>query len=238
MITSLFSPFDPTTIKLQLNWLSIFSVLIIIPINFWILNSRWSIIKLNVETKIKEEFKNITHHKEIILFSISIFLIIAINNIMGLFPYIFTSTRHLSISISMALPIWIILIIYGWINHTNSIFIHLLPTGTPYLIIPIIIIIETTGNIIRPVSLSVRLTANIIAGHLLITLLGNLRDINSLILTFPVKIILTIFESAISIIQAYVFSTLITLYSREIPYETKSPLPPSYKKTMTDFNIN
>lgn len=237
MITRLFSPFDPTTLKFQLNWISIFSVLIILPINFWISKSRVNKIKTNIENKIKEEFINITHHKEIILLSISTFIIIAINNLIGLFPYVFTSTRHLSISISIAIPIWIILIIYGWINHTNSIFIHLLPTGTPYMIIPIIIIIETTGNLIRPISLSVRLTANIIAGHLLMTLIGNLSDTRTLILTFPAKIILTIFESAISIIQAYVFSTLITLYSREIPYEKKSSIPLSNKKTLTNFNI-
>ena len=227
MINSLFSSFDPTTNKLQLNWLSIFLVRIIIPINFWISKSRWNFIKRKIEKNISKEFSRITHHKEILLLTKSIFIIIIIINIIGLTPYVFTSTSHLSISSSIALPIWLILIIYGWTKYFNSIISHLLPTGTPTAIIPIIILIEITGNIIRPISLSVRLTANIIAGHLLITLLGNINNIRILILILPLQLILISFESAISIIQAYVFATLSTLYSREIPYETKSSIPSS-----------
>lgn len=228
MITRLFSTFDPSSFKIQLNWKIILIRIIIIPINFWISESRWTKIKNLIEQKLIEEFKNITHHKEILIFSKSIFLFILISNIIRLFPYTFTPTAQISLSLSLALPIWLILIIYGWSNHTNSILSHLLPRGTPRLIIPIIIMIEITGNLIRPISLSVRLTANIIAGHILITLLGNLNETNIIILTLPIKIFIILFESAVSIIQAYVFSTLITLYSREIPYETKSPIPFSY----------
>nr|AZZ89118.1 ATP synthase F0 subunit 6 [Magadhaideus sp. n. SX-2018] len=217
MMTSLFSPFDPTSMKFQMNWMSMLIVMIIMPKNFWLKESRITMIEKNIIEKIYKEFFNITHHKEIILISMSLFLMIALNNLMGLFPYIFTATSHISTSMAMALPLWTMLMIYGWINHTNSMFMHLLPTGTPYLIMPMMILIETTGNIIRPISLSVRLTANMIAGHLLMTLLGNLSDTNSVILTFPLKMILMTFESAISMIQAYVFSTLITLYSSEIP---------------------
>lgn len=238
MITSLFSSFDPSTSIYQINWIIILSTIIIIPINFWLKKSRVNIIKKKLENKMNEEFYNATHHKEIILISTRLFFVISINNIIGIFPYNFTGTRHIAVSISIALPIWLIFIIYGWTKFTNELFKHLLPTGTPSPIIPIIIIIETTGNIIRPISLSVRLTANIIAGHLLITLLGNINEIKILTLILPIQIGLTIFESAIAFIQAYVFSTLITLYSREIPYETKSPIPLSYKKTMTNSNFD
>nr|AZZ89066.1 ATP synthase F0 subunit 6 [Plectoderini sp. SX-2018] len=217
MMTSLFSPFDPMALKFQTNWISMIMLSIILPKKYWMNSSSWMKMEKMTENKVSKELLNITHHKEMIMLSMTTFIIISTNNMMGLFPYIFTTTSHLVTSMSMALPMWMMLMMYGWLNHTNSMFMHLLPTGTPYPIMPMMIMIETTGNIIRPISLSVRLTANMIAGHLLMTLLGNMNDLNSTFLTFPIKMILISFESAISIIQAYVFSTLITLYSSEIP---------------------
>ncbi|VEN43254.1 unnamed protein product, partial [Callosobruchus maculatus] len=96
---------------------------------------------------------------------------------------------------------------------------HLVPQGTPNLLIPFIVIIESISNIIRSGTLSIRLSANIIAGHLLITLLGrtgpflSLFIINILIIT---QILLLVLETAVSIIQSYVFVVLGTLYSREV----------------------
>jgi F-type H+-transporting ATPase subunit a len=98
-------------------------------------------------------------------------------------------------------------------------FAHLVPQSTPAALIPFIVVIETIRNIIRPGTLAVRLAANIIAGHLLITLLGNqTASVSSYlvgILLF-VQILLLILESAVATIQAYVFAVLSTLYSREI----------------------
>nr|YP_010274435.1 ATP synthase F0 subunit 6 [Ricania simulans]UJT96879.1 ATP synthase F0 subunit 6 [Ricania simulans] len=216
-MTSLFSSFDPSTSSLQLNWIMMFSTLIIMPMNFWLKKSRISMMKKKIETKLNEEFNNATNHKEMILMSTSLFFLISINNVTGIFPYNFTSTSHMAMSMSLALPMWLIFMIYGWSKFTNSMFKHLLPSGTPSMIMPMMILIETTGNIIRPISLSVRLTANMIAGHLLMTLLGNMNENKTLLLILPMQIVLTMFESSIAFIQAYVFSTLITLYSSEIP---------------------
>nr|UAT98556.1 ATP synthase F0 subunit 6 [Penthicodes atomaria] len=217
MMTSLFSTFDPATKMSQMNWLIMMSPMMILPKWFWIKKSRWNLLMKMMEKKLMSEFKSMTHHKEILILSISIFMSILLMNIMGLFPYIFTSTSHLSVSISIALPTWMMITMNGWMNFTNEMFKHLLPKGTPTMISPMMILIETTGNLIRPISLSVRLTANMIAGHLLMTLLGNTCSTKSIIMILPIQIILTAFESAISIIQAYVFSTLMTLYSSEIP---------------------
>nr|AZZ89105.1 ATP synthase F0 subunit 6 [Paracatonidia sp. SX-2018] len=217
MMTSLFSTFDPSSFKMQMNWIMMTSTLMIMPLNFWMSKSRWIKTKKIIENKIISEFKSITTHKEILIMTKSMFVMILVINIMGLFPYTFTPTSHISLTLSMALPMWMMMMIYGWTKFTNNMFMHMLPMGTPYPIMPMMIIIETTGNIIRPISLSVRLMANMLAGHLLMTLLGNLNELNMMILTFPIKMMLMSFETAISIIQAYVFSTLITLYSSEIP---------------------
>jgi F-type H+-transporting ATPase subunit a len=96
---------------------------------------------------------------------------------------------------------------------------HLVPNGTPAALIPFIVLIETISNTIRPLTLSVRLIANMVAGHLLITLLGNQTAVASnfilagLILT---QILLLTLEAAVAVIQSYVFAVLSTLYSREV----------------------
>ena len=94
----------------------------------------------------------------------------------------------------------------------------MVPQRTPSALIPFIVIIETIRNVIRPLTLAVRLMANIVAGHLLITLLGNQTALASnfilLSLIFTQIILLTL-ESAVAVIQSYVFAVLSTLYSRE-----------------------
>jgi len=98
-------------------------------------------------------------------------------------------------------------------------FSHLVPLGTPFPLIPFIVCIETIRNVIRPGTLAVRLSANIIAGHLILTLLGNTGSSFSLYL-IPILVIIQIalltLETAVAFIQSYVISILLTLYSSEV----------------------
>lgn len=223
MITNLFSIFDPTTnYNLNLNWLSCLLVLLIIPLKFWLLPNNYSLIYKKIIILLYNEFKvivNIKNNNKFNIIFISLFSFIILNNFLGLFPYIFTATRHLTLNLTLALPLWFSLLLYGWIKKTNHIFTHLVPQGTPFVLIPFIVCIESIRNIIRPITLTVRLTANIIAGHLLLTLLReigpNLNPLLSPIIIISASILLTL-ESAVAIIQSYVFSVLITLYSSEI----------------------
>jgi len=217
MITNLFSVFDPTTGIISLNWLRIFCV-ILFPLNFWNCYRKISLLTNSLIRKLAEEIIIHTKKIESSIFFVSIFLFILINNVIGLIPYVFTATAHLTVSLTLALTIWIALILFGWINKTTRIFIHLVPVGTPSVLIPFIVIIETIRNFIRPGSLAVRLTANIIAGHLLITLLGNnlINNFTLIIIIIWLFIGLILFELAVAFIQSYVFITLSTLYSREI----------------------
>ncbi|PNF23726.1 ATP synthase subunit a, partial [Cryptotermes secundus] len=141
---------------------------------------------------------------------VSLFSLILFNNFLRLFPYVFTRTSYLTITLTLALPL---------INNTNHIFENLVPQGTPSPLMPFIVCIETIRNIIRPGTLAVRLTANIIAGHLLLTLLGNNgpRFAQSRLgIAIIAQILLLILESAVAVIQSYVFAVLRTLYSREV----------------------
>nr|QWX95175.1 ATP synthase subunit 6 [Homoeocerus angulatus] len=222
MMTNLFSTFDPSTSTfLAMNWVSTISCFLLIPLSYWTMPNRLQVLMETITMKLNEEFKMLMgpNSKGMTLIMISLFMFILVNNIMGLLPYIFTSTSHLVFTLTMALPLWLSLMIYGWINHTNSMFSHLIPVGTPAILMPFMVMIETISNLIRPGSLAVRLTANMIAGHLLMSLLGN-NATNSNTMIVPiimiVQIMLMMFESAVSLIQAYVFSVLSTLYSSEV----------------------
>lgn len=225
MITNLFSVFDPSTtiFNLSLNWLSTFLGLLIIPTSYWLIPNRFQIIWNNILITLHKEFKTLLgpngHNGRTLIF-ISLFSLIIFNNFLGLFPYIFTSTSHLTLTLTLAFPLWLSFILYGWICHTQHIFAHLVPQGTPPVLIPFIVCIETISNVIRPGTLAVRLTANIIAGHLLITLLGNTGPISTsyiiLSLILITQIALLVLESAVAIIQSYVFAVLRTLYSSEV----------------------
>lgn len=224
MITNLFSVFDPSTniFNISLNWLRAFIGLLLIPYSFWIIPTRINILWNNILFTLYKEFKTLLGPSGKIgrsFIFISLFTLIIFNNFLGLFPYIFTATSHLTITLTLALPLWLSFIIYGWLNHTQHIFAHLVPQGTPPILIPFIVCIETIRNIIRPGTLAVRLTANIIAGHLLLTLIGNTGNSLSIIIISLLligQIALLVLEAAVAIIQSYVFAILSTLYSSEV----------------------
>lgn len=218
---NIFSIFDPTTsINLSLNWLRIIIIFILMPYQFWLTPSRLILLSSKLLNYIFKEFKILINYSfsNLIIF-IRLMLIIFFNNFLGLFPYIFTASSHISFCFSISISLWLRIIIYRIINYFNDFLRHLTPQGTPFILIPFIVIIESIRLIIRPLTLAVRLTANIIAGHLLITLLGSsgtsIRKI-ILILLIISQILLLLLEISVAIIQAYVFSILSTLYRREI----------------------
>nr|YP_010282269.1 ATP synthase F0 subunit 6 [Layahima wuzhishana]UHM24919.1 ATP synthase F0 subunit 6 [Layahima wuzhishana] len=224
MMTNLFSMFDPSTniMTLPLNWLSTMLGLILVPSMFWLIPSRFNMLWFNILNSFHKEFKTLIgsskSYGSTFIF-VSLFSFIVFNNFMGLFPYIFTSTSHLTLTLTLALPLWLSFLLYGWINHTTHMFAHLVPQGTPAILMPFMVCIETISNLIRPGTLAVRLAANMIAGHLLLTLLGstgpsmNIIMINILLIT---QFALLTLEAAVAIIQSYVFAVLSTLYSSEV----------------------
>nr|UZZ44225.1 ATP synthase F0 subunit 6 [Orthotrichia sp. XG-2021] len=224
MMINLFSIFDPMNniMNFSLNWISSLLCLLFFPIMFWLIPNR-SLLMINLISKmLHQEFKILlgknSFNGTTFLF-LSIFFTILLNNLMGLFPYTFTSTSHMVQSISISLTLWMTLMLYGWINNTNHMFTHLIPMNTPMMLTSFMALIETISNFIRPGTLSIRLTANMIAGHLLLTLLSSMSNhlmwymILFLLLT---QILLLILEIAVAIIQSYVFATLSNLYSSEI----------------------
>nr|UFP90422.1 ATP synthase F0 subunit 6 [Eucryptorrhynchus scrobiculatus] len=220
---NLFSSFDPTTFSYwSLNWLSTILFMFFIPSMYWMIPSRMNMAWILMMSILHKEFKILINNQKFkgsTIFFTSLFTFIMINNFMGLFPYIFTSTSHLNLSLSLSLPLWLSFMMFGWLKNTTHMFAHLVPQSAPGTLLPFLVIIESISNMIRPGTLAIRLTANMIAGHLLITLMSNSGSIlptKFLGILVILQMMLLILESAVSIIQAYVFSILTTLYSSEV----------------------
>ena len=221
IINNLFIIFDPgTIISMSLNWLSILLFILFTPKLFfrkknrfaWIFTKLASIVSYRTKNNINIKlFPSLIHFKVL-------FFIIFLYNFLSLYPFNFTPRAHIAVSIFFSFPFWLRIILKGWFTSFNKIITHLLPSNTPILLCSFIVMIETIRNIIRPLTLSIRLTANIIAGHILINLLRNLLCSN-IFLFISLSSILTILltlELAVSIIQSYVYITLLSLYLNEI----------------------
>nr|WHL46543.1 ATP synthase F0 subunit 6 [Chionarctia nivea] len=224
MMSNLFSIFDPSTnlMNISLNWISTILGILFIPYSFWLMPNRhyffWNMILQKLHNEFKTLLKSNYFQGSTFIF-ISMFFFILFNNFLGLFPYIFTSTSHLTLSLSISLPLWMSFMIYGWINNSQHMFIHMIPQGTPPILMPFMVMIETISNIIRPGTLAVRLTANMIAGHLLMTLLSSTSSNMNyylIMILILIQILLLILESAVAVIQSYVIAILSTLYSSEV----------------------
>nr|YP_009700643.1 ATP synthase F0 subunit 6 [Xenopus fischbergi]QEQ13740.1 ATP synthase F0 subunit 6 [Xenopus fischbergi] len=163
---------------------------------------------------------NLPGHKWALLLA-SLMLLLMSLNLLGLLPYTFTPTTQLSLNMGLAVPLWLATVLIGLRNQPTIALGHLLPEGTPTLLIPVLIIIETISLFIRPLALGVRLTANLTAGHLLIQLIATAAFVllpmmpTVAILTSIVLFLLTLLEIAVAMIQAYVFVLLLSLYLQE-----------------------
>nr|YP_313686.1 ATP synthase F0 subunit 6 [Boa constrictor]BAE19993.1 ATPase subunit 6 [Boa constrictor] len=148
-------------------------------------------------------------------------MFIMLSNLLGLLPYTFTTTSQLSMNMAMAIPLWLATLITGMTLKPSSTLAHMLPEGSPTPLIPFMIMIETVSLLMRPIALGVRLTANITAGHLLMTMISSaalsfINTINTMsIMMTALLILLTLLEVAVACIQAYVFVLLVTLYLQE-----------------------
>lgn len=220
MITNLFRIFDPVSVCfLSLNWISLIIIFIFSPVFLWYVIGRLGKVRLVISHYVSREFLNLLNkNRFVILFFFSLFFFIIWNNIGGLLSYVFTASRHLVFRLRFGVRIWLSVIIYGWINNTRNLLIHLIPQGTPLFLICFMVLIEIIRNIIRPVTLSVRLAANIIAGHLLLVLLRSAISSSVFIrflLTCVGDLMLSLLELAVGLIQGYVFSVLTVLYLSE-----------------------
>lgn len=160
-------------------------------------------------------------------FIYSLFVFILFGNLISMIPYNYAINAQLIFTISLSISIWIGLTILGFAKHKLEYFSLFVPAGTSLPLVPFLVLIEAISNIARSISLGLRLGANILSGHLLLTILcGLIFDLmsSSIILFFigfiPLTIVLGIvgLEFAIAAIQAYVFCVLTCSYIKDAVY--------------------
>jgi F-type H+-transporting ATPase subunit a len=151
----------------------------------------------------------------------SLFLFILIANLFGMFPYFFTVTSHLIVTAAFAILVISIVIFYGFWKNGFGFFRLFVPHGVPKVILPFVVFIEVLSFISRPISLSIRLFANILAGHItlkvfagFVVMMGTAGWLGVLGAIAPLVLIvaLTALEVLVAVLQAYVFAILTSLY--------------------------
>jgi F-type H+-transporting ATPase subunit a len=151
----------------------------------------------------------------------SLFMFILIANVVGLIPYTFTVTSHIIITASLALLVFFTVIIYGFWKNGLRFLKLFVPSGIPIYILPLIVFIEVLSFLSRPISHSVRLFANMLAGHItlkvfagFVTMLGGLGVLGWIGATLPLAltVALTALELLVAFLQAYVFTILTCIY--------------------------
>lgn len=154
-------------------------------------------------------------------FVFSLFMFILVSNVVGLIPYAFTVTSHIVITAALALTVFFTVIIYGLLKNGLHFFNLFLPRGIPIWMAPMIIVIELLSFLARPISHSVRLFANILAGHITLKLVAGfivmmgsagLLGWFGAIAPLALTIALTALELLVAVLQAYVFTILTCIY--------------------------
>ncbi|WP_207455396.1 F0F1 ATP synthase subunit A [Azospirillum sp. SYSU D00513] len=158
-------------------------------------------------------------------FVFSIFMFVLFGNMIGMIPYTFTFTSHIIVTFTLALTVFVFVTVLALIKHGMHFFSFFLPHGAPLWLAPILIPIEVISYVMRPVSLSIRLFANMMAGHTMlkvfagftVLMIGGLGGIGILPGLVPVllNVALTGFEFLVAFLQAYVFTILTCLYIRD-----------------------
>lgn len=145
----------------------------------------------------------------------TVFMFVLFCNLLGMVPYSFTVTSHIIITFAIAAVIFIAITILGFVRHGLHYFSLFLPEGTPALLAPLMVLIELFSYLSRPVSLAVRLAANMTAGHIVMKLLASFTIMGGLtlgIFPFAFLTIMQGFEIFVAILQAYIFTILSCVY--------------------------
>ena len=220
VVVNLFSIFDPSGRGVLVGWMTLGLIVVVLPSSLCLTPYGGLALAQSLLHRLKAELNALLGPGERAHFStlmLSLFSFVLILNFNGLIPYVFTPTSHLVLPICLAVVLWLSSYRFGWAINTEVSLAHLVPVGTPAALMPFIVLIETVRALIRPLTLSVRLMANMVAGHLLLRLAGGRVDgFISFLPLFISQTALIGLEIAVAGIQAYVFIVLVSLYAKEV----------------------
>jgi F-type H+-transporting ATPase subunit a len=144
----------------------------------------------------------------------SIFMFVLFGNLIGMIPYSFTFTSHIAVTLTMSIVIFLMVTIIAFIKHGFKFFSFFLPAGVPIILSPLMIAIEVISYFTRPFSLSVRLFANMMAGHTLLKVIGGFVIPLGIFGVVPIAGLVAVIglEFLIAFLQAYIFTILTCIY--------------------------
>ncbi|MDC0196442.1 F0F1 ATP synthase subunit A [Gammaproteobacteria bacterium] len=144
----------------------------------------------------------------------SIFMFVLFGNLIGMVPYSFTFTSHIAVTLTMSIVIFLMVTIIAFIKHGFKFFSFFLPAGVPIILSPLMIAIEVISYFTRPFSLSVRLFANMMAGHTLLKVIGGFVIPLGIFGVVPIAGLVAVIglEFLIAFLQAYIFTILTCIY--------------------------
>ncbi|MDR0555421.1 MAG: F0F1 ATP synthase subunit A [Holosporaceae bacterium] len=147
-------------------------------------------------------------------FVFSIFLFVLFGNLVGLVPYMFTFTSHIIATFTIAMIVFLFITILGFVLHGMKFFTLFAPSGVPKFLLPLLIPVEMISYLTRPISLSVRLFANMMAGHTMMKVFAGFVSMVGAFGVAPivVNVVLTAFEVVVAALQAYIFTILTCVY--------------------------
>jgi len=147
-------------------------------------------------------------------FVFSIFFFVLLGNLLGMVPYMFTFTSHIIVTFTLAMIVFLFVTILGIVLHGFHFFSLFMPRGVSIFLAPILIPVEMISYMSRPISLSVRLFANMMAGHTMMKVFAGFVAMLGILGIAPiaVNVVLTGFEVVISMLQAYIFTVLTCVY--------------------------
>ena len=177
---------------------------------------RWqSVVDLAYELVAKSVRDNIgTEGRPYFPFIFSLFMFLLFCNVLGLIPYSFTVTSHIIVTFVFAGVIFVGVTILGFVRHGLKFFSLFFPPGVPIYLAPLLVPIEFVSYLSRPISLSVRLAANMMAGHTMLKVFAGFVVALGLVGVAPLVFIVLLYalETLIAFLQAYVFAVLTCLY--------------------------
>ena len=147
-------------------------------------------------------------------FIFTVFMFVLVGNLIGMVPYGFTFTSHIIVTFTMAIVVFLGVTVIALIKHKMHFFTFFMPPGVPLIMAPLLVPIEIISYLSRPMSLSVRLFANMLAGHTLLKVFAGFVVALGLFGVFPLAfvVVLTGLEIVIAFLQAFVFTILTCLY--------------------------
>nr|WJJ69851.1 ATP synthase subunit 6 [Austromenopon atrofulvum] len=217
-MASLLSLFDPSSsfLSLPLNWSVMVAPMFLITERMFVIPSYSGIILMEFCSLLQQWFKSEKGREELYMVSLCIFFLLS--NVSGLVPFSFSSSSHMVFNLNLTLTLWMAGLVWGFFFSFSKSLAHLTPSGCPLGLAPFMVSIELISLLIRPLTLSLRLMSNVLAGHLIISLMSwgisSLSSVPALVL-FGIQVGFVLFEMGVSVIQAYVLSMLMSMYWQE-----------------------